>query len=62
MTHIKLDRHTILDYALSGLRAEYVANYEILPDKEHEAYEKAIVELQRRIKLSLQGSRRSLKS
>ena len=61
-SHIKLDRHTILDYALSGLRAEYAGNYENLTDKEHEAYEKAIAELRRRIKLSNQGIKRSLKS
>ena len=62
MTHIKLDRHTILNYALAGLRTEYAGNYETLTDKEHEAYEKAIAELRRRIKLSHQGIRRSLKS
>ena len=62
MTHIKLDHLTVLDYALAGLRAEYSINYETLTDDEHEAYEKAIAELRRRIKLSLQGSRRSLKS
>ena len=62
MTHIKLDHHTVLNYALSGLRAEYSSNYEILTDEEHEAYKKAIAELRRRIKLSSQGIKRSLKS
>ena len=62
MTHIKLDHNTILNYALSGLRAEYAGNYEILTDKEHEAYKKAIAELRRQIKLSSQGIRWSLKS
>ena len=62
MTHIELDHHTILNYALSGLRTEYAINYETLTEEEHEAYEKAIAELRRRIKLSSQGIRRSLKS
>ena len=59
---IKLDHLTVLNYALEGLRAEYAGNYEILTDKEHEAYEKAVAELRRRINLSSQGIRRSLKS
>ena len=62
MTHIKLDHHTVLNYALSGLRAEYSINYETFTEEEHEAYEKAIAELRRRIKLSSQGIKRSLKS
>ena len=62
MTYIKLDHHTVLNYALSGLRTEYAINYETLTDEEHEAYEKAIAELRRRIKLSSQGIKRSLKS
>lgn len=62
MTRIKLDHHTILNYALSGLRTEYAINYETFTEEEHEAYEKAIAELRRRIKLSSQGIKRSLKS
>ena len=62
MTHIKLDHNTILNYALAGFRTEYAINYQTLTDDEHEAYEKAIAELRRRIKLSSQGIRRSLKS
>ena len=62
MTYIKLDHHTVLNYALSGLRTEYAINYQTLTDEEHEAYEKAIAELRRRIKLSCQGIKRSLKS
>ena len=62
MTHIKLDHPTVLNYALSGLRTEYAINYQTLTDEEHEAYEKAIAELRRRIKLSSQGIGRSLKS
>ena len=62
MTHIKLDHNTILNYALAGLRTEYAINYQTLADDEHEAYKKAIAELRRRIKLSSQGIKRSLKS
>ena len=63
MTHIKLDHHTILNYALAGLRTEYAINYQTLTDEEHEAYEKAITELRRRIELSHQGiNNRNLKS
>ena len=62
MTHIELDHLTVLNYALAGLRTEYSVNYEILTEEEHEACEKAIAELRRRIKLSSQGIKRSLKS
>ena len=62
MTHIKLDHHTILNYALAGLRTEYAINYATFTEEEHKAYNKAIAELRRRIKLSSQGIKRSLKS
>ena len=62
MTHIELDHNTVLNYTLEGLRTEYAINYQTLTDEEHEAYEKAIAELRRRIELSCQGIKRSLKS
>ena len=62
MTYIKLDHHTVLNYALAGLRTEYAINYQTLTDEEHEAYEKAIAELRRQINLAIQGIRWSLKS